>query len=102
MITVDNTNLDFIAKFEMAQLNGSSAHERNVTDLKTSYVAFENNTVTIKGRGTVTMKNGPADGVPLTIRIINNAVPALTIVPDKVNSRFGAEPIYGTVAMERT
>jgi hypothetical protein len=102
MIAAGNTNLDFIAKFEMVQLNGSAAHEHNVTNLKASDVTFENKTLTVKGTATVTMKNGPVEGVPVTIRIINNAVLALTIGPDKVNSHFGTEPIYGTVVMERT
>jgi hypothetical protein len=101
-IAAGNTNVDFIARFEMVQLNGSAAHEHNVTDLKASTVTFENNTLTVKGTATVTMKNGPVQGVPVTIRIINNAVLALTIGPDKVDSHFGTEPIYGTVTMERT
>ncbi|UVS68788.1 hypothetical protein [Nitrososphaera viennensis] len=100
-ITAGNTNLFFIARFEMVQPNGTAAHEHNVTDLKASDVTLENNTLTINGTATVTLKGGPVEDVPVTIRILDNTVLALTIGPDKVDNHFGADPIYGTVATGR-
>jgi hypothetical protein len=96
-LTPGNTNLFFIAKFDMVKPDGTAAHEHNVTDLKASEVTFANNTYTIKGTATVTLKNGPVENVPVTIKILNGSVFSLMIDPAKTDNHFGSEPIYGTV-----
>jgi hypothetical protein len=96
-LTPGNTNLFFIAKFDMVKPDGTAAHEHNVTDLKASEVTFENNIFTVKGTATVTLKNGPVENVPVTIKILNGSVFTLTIDPAKTDNHFGSDPIYGTV-----
>lgn len=94
--------LDFIARFDMVKLDGSAMHQHNVTDLKASTFTFENGTYTINGTATVTMKDGPVQDVPVAIKIMKNSVISMTIGPDKVDKHFGTDPIYGTVAQERS
>jgi carboxymethylenebutenolidase len=43
------------------------------------------------------MRDGPVSGVPLTIKIYNGAAIAIWIGPDRIDSHFGTNPIYGTL-----
>jgi len=95
------SNLTFVAKIEMVRPNGTAFHEHEVSNLKvTEMKNDEFGNPTINGTATVTMKDGPVQDVPVTIKIINNAVFAMTIGPEKVNEHFGTEPIYGTVTQK--
>src|SRR6185503_6062674 len=57
-----------------------------------------NTTHVFEGTATVTMRDGPVTGVPLTIKVFNNAAIGMWIGPDKTDSHFGMNPVYGTLA----
>ena len=57
----------------------------------------ENDTKSYTGLATVTLKAGPMKDVPIEIKIFNNNVISIWFDPAKVNSHFGASPIYGTL-----
>jgi hypothetical protein len=99
---INPKTLSFIARFDMVHLNGTAMHQHQVSELKASQVTTdENGNPTIKGTVTVTMPTGPVKDVPITIKILRNAVIAMTIGPDKVSNHFGSNPIYGTVEHRR-
>ncbi|HEU4605537.1 MAG TPA: dienelactone hydrolase family protein [Nitrososphaera sp.] len=56
-----------------------------------------NTTHVFEGAATVTMRDGPVSGVPLMIKILNNAAIAMWIGPDRIDSHFGINPVYGTL-----
>ena len=53
-----------------------------------------------EGTATVAMRDGPVSGVPLTIKIFNNAVIGMWLDPETLDSHFGTGPVYGTLAAE--
>lgn len=92
-----NPNVQLIARFEMVKPDGTSAHQHAISDFKVTNMTQEgNSTNVLKGTATVTMKNNPVTGVPVTVKVFNNAVIGIWIGPDKVDSHFGTGPIYGT------
>jgi hypothetical protein len=91
--------LTFVAKIEMVRPNGTAYHEHEVSDLKVTKIGNDEfGNPTINGTVTVTMQKGPVQDVPVTIKIINKAVFAMTLGPDKIDNHFGTDPILGTVA----
>jgi hypothetical protein len=91
----------FEATFIMIMVNGSAAHQHNISNFSLTDVKTENDTVTYKGLGTVTLKDGPIADVPIEIKIINNNLISIwfdpAFEPAKFERHFGATPIYGTV-----
>src|SRR5919199_4498624 len=58
----------FNATFNMFMLNGSAAHKHTITDFKTNgNPTKNNNATTYNGTATVSLKKGPATGVPISI-----------------------------------
>jgi hypothetical protein len=55
----------------------------------------------LSGTANVGMPSGTVADVPIKINLINDAVIALWIGPDKVDGHFGSNPIYGTLATAR-
>ena len=91
----------FDATFTMIMVNGSAAHQHNISNFSLTDVKTENDTVTYKGLATVTLKDGPVTDVPIEIKIINNNLISIwfdpAFEPAKFERHFGATPIYGTV-----
>jgi hypothetical protein len=91
----------FDATFTMIMVNGSAAHQHNISNFSLTDVKTENDTVTYKGLATVTLKDGPVADVPIEIKIINNNLISIwfdpAFEPAKFERHFGATPIYGTV-----
>ena len=54
-------------------------------------------TIVYNGTATITMKNGPVNGVPVSARAMDNNVLSIWIDPTKIDSHFGNTPIYGTI-----
>jgi hypothetical protein len=54
----------------------------------------DNSTVTIDGTATVTMKDGPVHGVPVT-QMVQGDVISISLDLDITNNHFGDTPIYG-------
>jgi hypothetical protein len=46
---------------------------------------------------TITMKEGPVNVVPISIRTLNDNVISIWVDPTKTMNHFGNTPIYGTV-----
>jgi len=88
-----------IARFEMIKPDGTAIHSHSIYNFSTSQMTMEgNSTIVLKGTATVTMKDGPVSGVPITVKVFNNAVIGFWIGPDKVNGHFGTGPVFGTVS----
>jgi hypothetical protein len=49
------------------------------------------------GTATITLKDGPVDNVPVSIKRIDNNVVSIWADPTRVNNHFGNTPIFGTI-----
>lgn len=89
-----------MSKFTMVIPDGTARHMHMIYGFQpTEFTTEQNNTIhVVKGIATVAMKDGPVSDVPLTIKIFNGSVIGLWIGPDKVDSHFGSDPIYGTLS----
>lgn len=50
---------------------------------------------TYNGTATISLKQGPVKGVPISIKLIGTSVVNLWIDPFKTEGHFGNTPIYG-------
>lgn len=86
----------FNATFNMFMLNGSAAHKHTITDFKINgNPTKNNNATTYNGTATVSLKKGPATGVPISIKLMGNSAVSIWVDPSKTESHFGNTPIYG-------
>jgi hypothetical protein len=112
-----NTNTDdnnlptavFEANFDMVLLNGSALHKHNIYNFTvTDITKVDDKNYQINGTATVTMKDGPVNNVPLSIKAMNNNVISILVDPSKISnlprfipslglSHFGYTPIYGLI-----
>lgn len=99
VLRTSGESVNFVAKITMVKPDGTSMHTHTISQLSVpeNSMMMEGTTDTIKGTATVLMPSGMVQGVPITIKVMNNAVVALWIGPDKVDGHFGTSPIYGTV-----
>jgi hypothetical protein len=89
---------NFNANFTMAKLDGSAKHKHTISDFKLAGTPTTNSTgTTYSGTATVSLKNGPANNVPVTITISNNGEFSLNIDPKATENHFGNTPIMGKV-----
>jgi hypothetical protein len=89
---------DFYAMFHMAMLDGSALHSHeiyNFTQTGDSSFDASDNSTTVTGTATVTMREGPVNDVGTTIRISNDHVIAISLDSDATENHFGNTPIYG-------
>jgi hypothetical protein len=97
----DLTNINsnspmFNATFNMFMLNGSAAHRHTITDFKMiGNPTTNNNATTYNGTATVSLKEGPATGVPISIKLMGDNAVSIWIDPSKTGNHFGNTPIYG-------
>ena len=54
-----------------------------------------NNATTYNGTATVSLKEGPATGVPISIKLMGDNAVSIWIDPSKTGNHFGNTPIYG-------
>jgi hypothetical protein len=99
--TAAEPSFSFISRIAMVRPDGTSSHTHTITRLAVSEYSIEGTTHTVQGTATIAMPDGPAAGVPVVIRIINDAVIAVWIGPEGVNGHFGDNPVYGTVSKLR-
>ena len=86
----------FNATFYMFMLNGSANHRHTITDFKmTGNPTTNNNATTYNGTATVSLKEGPATGVPISIKLMGDSAASIWIDPSKTGNHFGNTPIYG-------
>ena len=89
----------FDANFSMAKLDGSAKHKHTISDFKISGkpATDVSGATTYSGTATVSLKNGPANNVPVTIIISKNGDFSLNIDPKATENHFGSTPIMGKV-----
>jgi hypothetical protein len=90
----------FHAMLQMVRLNGSAMHNHEISNFtQTGDPTFDTNTntTTITGTATITMREGPVPNVPITIKIAQDKVIAITPDAAAVQNHFGNTPIYGIV-----
>jgi len=91
-------NATFNSKFNMVMTNGSAKHDHEIYNFKLTSMSNPNNTTSVfNGTATITMKQGPVENVPVSIKRIDNNVISIWIDPTKVNNHFGNTPIFGTI-----
>jgi hypothetical protein len=91
-------NATFNSQFNMVMTNGSAMHKHTIYNFKLMNMANQNNTISVfNGTATITMKDGPVDNVPVSIKRIDDNVISIWADPAKVNNHFGNTPIYGTI-----
>ena len=88
-----------VVKMQMVKPDGTAKHSHNIFNYQLNNTRQEGNTTIFNGTATVTMKDTPVTGVPLTIKIFNNAVIGLWIGPNRIDGHFGTSPVYGTVVI---
>ena len=102
--TTSKTNLPtatFNAVFNMVMLNGSAMHRHQISNFTLTGMAMPNKTTTVyNGTATITMKEGPVNGVPITVRTVNDNVIGIWVDSEKTMNHFGNTPIYGTITQE--
>jgi hypothetical protein len=91
-------NATFNSKFNMVMTNGSAKHDHEIYNFKLTSMSNPNNTTSVfNGTATITMKQGPVENVPVSIKRIDNNVISIWVDPTKVNNHFGNTPIFGTI-----
>ncbi|HZL24717.1 MAG TPA: hypothetical protein VFC05_15440 [Nitrososphaeraceae archaeon] len=105
--TVSNNKNDnlptatFEAEFDMVMLNGSALHKHSIYNFTLADISkVDDKNYQANGTATVTMKDGPVNNVPLSIKSMNNNVIGIWIDPTKVNNHFGNTPIFGLIQQD--
>jgi hypothetical protein len=91
----------FQANFDMVMLNGSSLHTHNINNFTLSQISSENDkNHVVNGTATISMKDGPVNEVPVSIKMLDNNVISIWMDPAKINNHFGNTPIYGQILQD--
>jgi hypothetical protein len=91
----------FNAVFNMVMLNGSALHEHQMSNFTlTSMSMPDKKTVVYNGTATITMKEGPVNDVPISVRTLSDNAISIWVDPAKTMNHFGNTPIYGTITQE--
>jgi len=93
------TSAMFHAHFEMIKTNGKEMHSHSIYSFKLIHTSINNSAAVFSGIATVTMKDGPHIGVPISISIFNQRAMSIWIDPSTTENHFGNAPIYGTVGL---
>ena len=91
----------FNSVFNMVMLNGSALHKHQISNVTLTGMSMPNEkTVVYNGTATITMKEGPVNDVPMSIRTLNDNVISIWVDPAKTMNHFGNTPLYGTITQE--
>ncbi|MGC2575258.1 MAG: hypothetical protein WA364_27445 [Candidatus Nitrosopolaris sp.] len=82
----------------MIKTNGKEMHSHSIYGFKLTHASINKMGIVLVGTATVTMKDGPHTGEPISISILHEGTMSLWIDPTKTNNHFGNTPIYGTVS----
>jgi hypothetical protein len=94
--SLNSNSPKFNATFNMFMLDGSAAHKHSITDFKINgNPTTNNNATTYNGTATVSLKEGPATGVPVSIKLMGDSAVSIWVHPGKTENHFGNTPIYG-------
>ena len=102
--TTSKTNLPiatFNSVFNMVMLNGSALHKHQISNVTLTGISMpDKKTVVYNGTATITMKEGPVNDVPISIRTLSDNVISIWVDPAKTMNHFGNTPIYGTIIQD--
>ena len=91
-------NATFHSKFNMVMTNGSAKHDHEIYNFELTNMSNPNNSTSVfNGTATITMRQGPVDNVPVSIKRIDTDVLSIWADPTKINNHFGNTPIFGTI-----
>jgi hypothetical protein len=91
----------FDTVFNMVMLNGSALHKHQISNFRLTGISMPSEkTVVYNGTATITMKEGPVNDLPLSIRTLNDNVISIWADPAKTMNHFGNTPIHGTITQE--
>jgi hypothetical protein len=91
----------FNSVFNMVMLNGSASHKHQISNFTLTGMSMpDKKTVVYNGTTTITMKEGPINDVPISIRTLNDNVISIWVDPAKTMNHFGNTPIHGTITQE--
>ncbi len=94
-------NATFNSKFNMVMTNGSAMHDHEIYNFKLASMSNPNNTTSVfNGTATITMRQGPLENVPFSIKRIDNNVISIWADPTMINNHFGNTPIFGTIGKQ--
>jgi predicted PurR-regulated permease PerM len=88
----------FNAIFSMVMLNGSAMHKHEISNFTLTSMSMPNEKIVVyNGTATITMKDGPVNAVPVSIRTMDDNVITIWTDPTKTKNHFGDTPIYGVI-----
>jgi hypothetical protein len=91
-------NATYNSKFNMVMTNGSAMHDHEIYNFKLASMSNPSNTTSVfNGTATITMRQGPVENVPVSIKRIDNNVISIWADPTMINNHFGNTPIFGTI-----
>ena len=95
---LDSKSPKFDAAFGMEMLNGSAKHKHTINDIKLVGNPDKSSDGTVyNGTATISLKKGPVNDVPVTIKITNSGDFSLKVDPKLTGNHFGDTPIQGKV-----
>jgi hypothetical protein len=96
--TGGSQNATFNSKFNMVMTNGSAKHDHEIYNFKLASMSNPSNTTSVfNGTATITMRQGPVENVPVSIKRIDNNVISIWADPTMIDNHFGNTPIFGTI-----
>jgi hypothetical protein len=91
----------FDSVFNMVMLNGSALHRHQISNFTlTSMSMPDKKTVVYNGTATITMKEGPVNDVPMSVRTLSDNAVSIWVDPAKTMNHFGNTPIYGIITQD--
>jgi hypothetical protein len=91
----------FNAVFDMVMLNGSALHKHQISNVNLTGISMPDKKTTVyNGTATISMKEGPVNDVPISIRTLSDDVISIWVDPAKTMNHFGNTPVYGTITQE--
>jgi hypothetical protein len=88
----------FNSVFDMVMLNGTALHKHQVSNFTLTGMSMPSENISVyNGTATITMKEGPVNDVPISIRTLNNNIVSIWVDPSKTMNHFGNTPIYGSI-----
>ncbi|HEY9399865.1 MAG TPA: hypothetical protein VIP29_08235 [Nitrososphaeraceae archaeon] len=91
-------NATLNSKFNMVMTNGSAMHDHRIYDFTLTNMSMPNNSTTVfNGTASITMRQGPVTGAPLSIKAMDNNAVSIWVDPTKIQNHFGNTPIFGTI-----
>jgi glyoxylase-like metal-dependent hydrolase (beta-lactamase superfamily II) len=92
----DNSTATFTATIRMVKPDGTAIHMHEFSDFALESWSEVNGTITFNGTATITLRDGPSEGVPINITVLNGGAIQISIDSAEVD-HFGSDPIYGVV-----